>query len=275
MDAQHRGAELQSDPVLEARNLNKVYFRSRAAYSSATGTAALRNVDLSLFPSSTLALVGRSGSGKSTLGRCLALLETPDSGEIRFRSVPVTKLASSELRQVRPQIQLVWQHSAAALNPRFRAVDLVAEPLQIQRAGSRRERHEQALTMLSKLGIKASLATRTSPELSGGQRQRLAIARALILNPAVLILDEALAGLDLPLQKKIASLLMTLKASLSLSYIFISHDLRMAASIADRIAVMEDGRIVECRSVPDLFSKPEHRATRELLNAVPSEWIRE
>ncbi len=269
MKGQPPSADAQTVPLLEACSLTKMYQRRRWGSSERGRTVALKDVDLTLFPGSTLALVGKSGSGKSTLGRCLALLEKPDAGEIRFRDLNITKLSRGELKHVRQRVQLVWQHSALALNPRFRAVEIVAEPLRIHRAGSPSQRREQALAMMSKLGLPASLASRTPSELSGGQRQRLAIARALMRHPAVIILDEALAGLDLPLQDQVANMLLELKASLSLSYLFISHDLRLAASIADRIAVMQNGAIVECRCVRDLLFEPQQEATRELVNSMP------
>jgi peptide/nickel transport system ATP-binding protein len=253
-------------PVLEANALHKVYAQGRRLKSK---KIALENVSVALFRGSTLALVGKSGSGKSTLARCLALLEPPDAGEIRFRGVNVAELRRRELKRLRPSIQLIWQHSALALNPALRVIDLVAEPLLIRHVEAA-QRYEQALTMMSALGIPDSLADRTALQLSGGQRQRVAIARALILNPAVIIFDEALAGLDVPLQAQIASTLREVSYSLSLSYLFITHDLRMAASIADNIAVMEDGRIVESQSVRGLLLEPQNQATRELLASIPA-----
>ena len=267
MHGQPPTAPLQVLPLLEARAITKVYIQKRW---TARRNVALESVDVSLSRGSTLALVGRSGSGKSTLGRCLAFLERPDAGEIRFGGSSVTELSRNKLKQVRRCVQLIWQHSALALNPRFRAVDLIAEPLRVLGMGSARQRREEALAMMSRLGLPTSLGNRTPLQLSGGQRQRLAIARALIANPAVIILDEALAGLDVRLQGNIARLLMELKTSFSLSYLFISHDLRMAASIADTIAVMENGRIVESQPTRELLLRPQHNATRTLLNSIPA-----
>jgi peptide/nickel transport system ATP-binding protein len=200
----------------------------------------------------------------------MALLEKPDNGEIRICGLAVTNLSGGELRQVRPRVQLVWQHSALALNPRFRVVDLIAEPLRIQGIVSKSRRREQALAAMSKLGLPEAVANRTPLQLSGGQRQRVAIARALVQRPEVIILDEALSGLDIPLQAQIAAILMQLKASFSLSYLFISHDLRMAASLADRIAVMDEGKIVESQPVRDLLAQPQSKAARQILNSIPA-----
>ncbi len=235
--------------VLEADEICKTY------YGRGRTTRAVDHLSLRLPVGTALALVGKSGAGKSTLARCLALLEKPDSGEIRFHGE-------------RTRIQLVWQHSAIALNPRFRAVDIAAEPLRLRKRMSKTESRDCALEMMLKLGLPAALSDRRPLELSGGQRQRLALARALVLRPSVLILDEAFAGLDLPVQAEIAAMLLELKTSLSLSYVLITHDLRRAASFADQIAVMENGRIVEQGDPRRLFWRPEHEATRQLVDAI-------
>jgi peptide/nickel transport system ATP-binding protein len=256
---------MRSVPLLEAHDLRKIYVRGRKKTS-----IALDGVSVSLSPGSTLALVGRSGSGKSTLARCLALLEKPDHGEIRICGLAVTNLSERELRQIRPRVQLVWQHSALALNPRFRVVDVIAEPLRIQGLMSKSRRREQALAAMSKVGLPEAVANRTPLQLSGGQRQRVAIARALVQRPEVIILDEALSGLDMPLQTQIAQILMELKASFLLSYLFISHDLRVAASLADTIAVMDEGKIVESQAAGDLLAQAQSNAARQLLNSMPA-----
>lgn len=244
--------------------MSKAYVQSRRSKK-----VALENVNIGLSRGSTLALVGKSGSGKSTLGRCLALLEKPDAGEIRIQGVATRDLRQSELRRARQRVQLIWQHTALALNPRFRVVDLIAEPLRIQGMESNR-RQELTLKMMAKLELTPAVASRTPLELSGGQRQRVAIARALIQDPEIIIFDEALAGLDMPLQRQIANMLMELKVSLRLSYVFISHDLRMAASVADGIAVMHEGMIVESQPVRTLLFQPQSDATRELLDSIPA-----
>lgn len=250
--------------LLEARGLRKVYAQRKGIKK-----IAFEDVDIGLFRGSTVALVGKSGSGKSTLARCLALLEEPDAGDILIGGLAVTKLSDRERRRVCPKIQLIWQHSALALNPRFRVIDLIAEPLRVQGKGLKSVRREQALAIMSKLGLPAFVADRTALQLSGGQRQRVAIARALVQQPEVIIFDEALAGLDIPLQMQIANVLMELKTSLSLSYLFISHDLRMAAFLADRIAVMNGGKIVESQPTATLLSRPQTNPARDLLNSIP------
>jgi peptide/nickel transport system ATP-binding protein len=254
--------------LLEARNVSKCYKRGRWP-SARTQVIALKDVHVALRARSTLALVGKSGAGKSTLARCLALLEAPDSGEIRFQGGDVSALRNSELAATRRNIQLVFQQSATAMNPRFPASEIVAEPLRIEGSTSKSESCERALALLDRVGIPARSAHRSPLEFSGGQRQRIAIARALILQPKVLILDEALSGLDVCTQAQIANVLLQLQASLSFSYLFISHDLRMAACMADTIAVIEQGWIVETGSVAALFSRPQQNATRELIDAIP------
>ncbi len=258
----------QSLPLVEVRNLSKSYVRGGWRSSTRSHVAALEDIHLKIFPRTTLALVGKSGSGKSTLGRCLAGLEDPDSGEILFQGKNILKLSRKELLPVRRRIQLIFQHSATAMNPLLSAAEVVGEPLRVLAGVPKKERHELALAMMEQVGISSQWADRRPLEFSGGQRQRLAIARALILKPNLLILDEALAGLDLSTQAQIANLLRQLQASFSLSYLFISHDLRMAAHLANTIAVMQDGRIMESKSVAELFSHPQE-GTRDLIRSIP------
>ncbi len=254
--------------LLEARHLSKHYLRGRWP-SARVRVTALEDADLTLWPGSTLALVGKSGAGKSTLGRCVALLEASDSGEIRFRGRDVLALRKNERAAMRRDIQFVFQQSATAMNPRFQAMEVVAEPLRIEGSRSKKESREWALALLEQVGIAAGSARRTSLEFSGGQRQRIAIARALILKPKLLVLDEAFSGLDVCTQMQIANLLLELQASLSLSYLFISHDLRMAAYLAGTMAVIDRGRIVETGSTSDLLSRTQRNETRELIAAIP------
>jgi ABC-type glutathione transport system ATPase component len=211
--------------------------------------------------------VGASGAGKSTLARCLACLETPDAGQIRMLGQDLLLLRPPELRRARQRIQLIFQGSAATLNPRFSAIDVVAEPLAI--AGvSKGERQERALAMMESAGLSREAACRNCMEFSGGERQRLAIARALSASPKVLILDEALSGLDLPVQSQIVNLLDDLRDRLAVSYIVISHDLRLAAHMSDHLAVMQSGSVVEHGPAAQVSRHPRHPHTRALLSAV-------
>ncbi len=255
--------------LIGARGLKKSYARRSIARRN-TPVHALLGVDLDVRVGSTLALVGESGSGKSTLARCLALLERPDSGEVWFDGRNVTALKGRPLFRLRREIQLILQDPVHALNPRFSVEEIVEEPLIIQRVAGRKERRERVGHLLEQAGLPASLRARFPGELSGGQRQRLAIARALALEPRLLILDEALAGLDLSVQAQIVNLLLDLQADHSLTYVYISHDLSLVAHLADEVAVMNNGEIVERAATSDLFGNARHANTRALLEAIPS-----
>jgi peptide/nickel transport system permease protein len=206
--------------------------------------SALNGASLSIASGTTLALVGNSGSGKSTLALCLACLERPTSGRIWFEGRNLAALSEKELRMVRPQIQLIFQDPARSINPRFTALEIVTEPLIVQRKWGQYEVLERAVQSLERVGLHREMATRRAHEFSGGQRQRLAIARALMLEPRLLILDEALSALDCSVQAQIANLLLDLQSSLRLTYLFITHDPAMAAHLSDEVALMDRGRIV-------------------------------
>ncbi|HEY3938940.1 MAG TPA: dipeptide/oligopeptide/nickel ABC transporter ATP-binding protein [Bryobacteraceae bacterium] len=231
--------------MIEALHLCKRYVQGHWYSRNKFQVAALDDVSLTIPPYSSVALVGESGAGKSTLGRCLSRLEKPDSGEIRFDGKNLLTLQPKESLAMRRSVQFVFQDSAIAMNPRFSAAEVVEEPLRIQTSLGKKSRRMQALAMMEQVGISPDWAGRLALEFSGGQRQRLAIARALVLKPRLLILDEALSSLDLPTQTQVADLLLTFQASLSVAFLFITHDLRLATRIADRIVVMQKGRIVE------------------------------
>jgi len=253
-------------PLLRTENLEKRYLRTMA-FGSKEEVAALRGVSLSLFPQTTLALVGESGSGKSTLALCLACLERPSSGSIRFGDRELSALPERELRAIRPQIQLVFQDPARSLNPRWSALEIVSEPILIQGRLGTHEREKKTCALLESVGIPIEKAHQRPTEFSGGQRQRLAFARALALEPKVLILDEALSALDCSVQAQIANLLLDLQSSLGLTYLFITHDFAMAAHLADQIAVMERGTIVESGSAEKVLHGAKHAATEKLIAA--------
>jgi peptide/nickel transport system ATP-binding protein len=259
----------QHGPLLRVCHLSKSYVQRRWFSRRKFKVTALDDINLTVHCGSTVALVGESGSGKSTLAQCLARLVEPDSGEIWFKDKDLLNLSSAELFGARRQIQLIFQNSAAAMNPQFSAAEIVGEPLRIQNRAGKRERREQALLMMEQVGIPAEWADRSPLEFSGGQRQRLAIARALVLKPALLILDEALSGLDLPIQAQIIDLLVNLQASFSLTYLYISHDLRLAGYLAGEVAVMQRGKIVESGTVVEVFSRPKHPHTRVLIASIP------
>lgn len=251
--------------LLSAEGLSVVYRLPQGA-----PIPILDRVDLEIEAGSTLALVGKSGSGKSTLGRCLALLEEPAGGEIRFRGEPASRLAERRRRTLRRRIQLIFQDPAAALSPRFTARQAIAEPLRIARREEPAACRRRVGALMGEVAFPAELAERRCLELSGGQRQRLVIARALAAEPRVLILDEGLAALDLSLQAQVANLLLELQERRDLAYLLISHDLRLAAHLADRVAVLDRGRIVERATPAALFADPRHLATRALVRTMPS-----
>jgi peptide/nickel transport system ATP-binding protein len=251
------------EPLLDVRGLRKTY-TLRRPFGARRAVSALDGVDLAISTASRLALVGRSGSGKSTLVRCLALLEEADGGEIRLGGQDLAALPRRKRAALRPCLQLVFQDPAAALNPRFSALDAVEEPMRLQGIEDRRQR---ALELMEQVGLPPALAPRPVPRLSGGQKRRLLLARALATRPRVLFLDEPFTGLDLPLQAQIASLLLALQASHGFALVLVSHDLDVAGSLAGEVAVLANGRIVERAAAADLLRAPHHPASRELVEA--------
>lgn len=253
-------------PLLRVENLEKHHERP-GVLGPGQEVAALGGVSLSLFSGTTLALVGESGAGKSTLALCIACLEKPAAGSIWLGPREISTAPEGEMRAIRPQIQLVFQDPANSLNPRWTALQIVSEPLRIQARLGQPEQSERARAWLDRVGIPSEKASRRPAELSGGQRQRVAIARALALEPKVLILDEALSALDCSVQAQIVNLLQDLQSSLGFACLFITHDFTMAAYLADHIAVMEQGRIVETDATERVLRGPQHTATQRLLAA--------
>jgi peptide/nickel transport system ATP-binding protein len=257
------------DQLLIVEKIEKRYERMHLL-GAKQEVMALQGVSFFIEQGSTLALVGQSGSGKSTLALCIACLERHTSGRIVFNGIEITAaLGEKQLRKVRPQIQLVFQDPARSLNPRFSAMEIVCEPLLVQGRLDKREREERATSLLAQVGIPQEKVLHRAEEFSGGQRQRLAIARALALEPKLLILDEALSALDCSVQAQIANLLMELQTSLGLTYLFITHDFAMAGHLADKIAVMEQGMVVEHGTADKVLRAPGQEVTRRLIAAAP------
>lgn len=259
----------ETPPILRVENLVKRY-TARSPFGPSAEHLALNGVSFSIPEKTTLALVGKSGSGKSTLALSIACLERATSGSIWFNGSDVAALNDEQLRAIRPQIQLVFQDPARSLNPRWTGFDIVSEPLHLQKRFSPTECEKRVLQLLDRVAIPQKLATHRADELSGGQKQRLAIARALALEPKLLILDEALSALDCSVQAQISNLLLDLESALGLTYLFITHDLAMAAHFAHRIAVLHRGQIVESGSPAHVLRSPSHDATRSLLAAIPT-----
>jgi peptide/nickel transport system ATP-binding protein len=262
-------ADRDAPPVLRVENLAKRYAKRRLG-GRREELFALNDVSFSILPGTTLAVVGESGSGKSTLALCVACLELPTTGNIWFEGKEIVKLAKRDRREICPQIQLIFQDPANSMNPRWNVLKILIEPFVLQKKLTNHQRKDRAFSLLERVGLSSEIAERLPSELSGGQRQRLAIARALALESRLLVLDEALSALDCSVQAQIANLLMDLQSSLGMTYLFITHDLAMAAHLADQIAVMNRGRIVELGPVAKVLREPQCETTRELLAAVPA-----
>jgi peptide/nickel transport system ATP-binding protein len=251
------GQDNNSRPLLEVRNLSKKFVQQRMWSRKKFAVQSLEGIDLELREGSTVAVLGRSGSGKSTLARCIAGFETADSGEI---------LLEGKREFPRHQVQMIFQDAATSLNPRFTARQIVAEPMEIARWKTDAERISRVLELMEEVGIDPAWASRMAAEFSGGQRQRLALARALAAEPKLLIMDEALSGLDLPLQAQMLRLLMELQTRHGLTYLYISHDLNFISLFAQEVVVMEAGRIVD-HTIPGKLGQSVSSATRELVEA--------
>ena len=256
-------------PVLEARALRLLY-RSTSTFRRGREVLALDDVSFSVAAGETLGVVGESGSGKTSLAKCLVRFETPQSGEILFEGRDIAKQAGAELRSVRRRIQMVFQDPYKSLNPRRRiGASMIEGP--VQHGVSRQAAIARAAELMQLVGLKQDALERFPHEFSGGQRQRICIARALAMNPAVIVADEAVSALDVSVQAQVLELLEQLRDKLGFAMVFITHDLRVASNICDRVAVMHRGRIVEIGSSMDIFRHPREAYTRELLAAIPGQ----
>ena len=255
-------------PLLEVRNLMKTYRSGGGLFSRPRVVSAVDGIDLTLAAGETLGLVGESGSGKSTLGRCLLKLLRVDGGEILFRGREIAPLTPAAFRPLRRHMQMIFQDPFASLNPR-QTVGRILSDGPVANGLGRDEAMAKARDLLALVGLEPSALDRYPHEFSGGQRQRIGIARALALEPDLLVADESVSALDVSVQAQVLDLLQDLKTKLGLAMIFITHDLRVAAQICDRIAVMHRGAIVECGPAAQIFDAPAHPYTRRLIAAVP------
>jgi oligopeptide transport system ATP-binding protein len=267
-----------STPTLvKGRTLLKItgitkYFPVRSGFlQRQTGTVkAVDGVDLEVQAGETLGLVGESGCGKSTLGRSILRLIEPTSGKIEFEGVDLTHLSGRRMKKYRAEMQMIFQDPVGSLNPRMSVGDIVAEGLVVHHRGKRSEREAQVKGILNRVGLRAEYANRYPHEFSGGQRQRIGIARALALNPKLIVADEPVSALDVSIQSQVLNLLVELKREFNLTYVFVAHNLAVVAYISDRIAVMYLGKIVELSPGHELYSNPMHPYTVALLSAIPA-----
>ncbi|MCF1484031.1 MULTISPECIES: ABC transporter ATP-binding protein [Rhizobium/Agrobacterium group] len=249
--------------LLSVRNLS-------TQYAGARGTVrAVDDVSLEIEAGETVALVGESGCGKSSLGKSLMRLVEPSSGQITFQGGDVTAMSANELRGIRRRIQMIFQDPFASLNPRQTIRTILTTPLKVHGIGDGKRRREIVEAIIEQVGLPADSLDRYPHEFSGGQRQRIGIARAIILEPELVVCDEPVSALDLSIQAQILNLLVELKSRLSLSYLFVSHDLSVVRYFSDRVLVMYLGKIVESAPTAELWANPRHPYTRALLAAVP------
>jgi oligopeptide transport system ATP-binding protein len=255
--------------LVEVSHLVKHFTRDSGLLKSGTLVKAVDDVSFTIEAGETFGLVGESGSGKTTTGRCVLRLVEPTSGSVRFRGEDVLGFSRSRLREARRHMQIVFQDPYSSLNPRMRAKQIVEEPLIIHRLGDRAARDQRVRQLFELVGLDAAHLSRFPHEFSGGQRQRIGLARALALHPSFLVLDEPVSALDVSVQAQVVNLLMDLQQQLTLTYLFVAHDLRLVEHICSRVAVMYLGRIVEMGPTTSLFASPQHPYTQALLSAIP------
>ena len=258
-------------PLLSVRDLRKEFVTGRGGLARhRTSILAVDDISFDVAPGEVLGLVGESGCGKTTTGRLILRLVEPSSGSIRYRDRDLLALSPAEMRAMRKELQIIFQDPFGALNPRMTAGELVIEPLVVHGVGDSASRETRLREVLDLVGLSSWHAGRYPHEFSGGQRQRLCIARALVLNPSLVVCDEAVSALDVSVQAQILNLLQDLRNELGLTYLFISHDLGVVHHISDRVAVMYLGQIVEIADKQSLFDAPAHPYTQALLGSVPS-----
>lgn len=255
-----------SEPLLKVENL-KQHFRISRSYT----VKAVNGVSFEIYPGETYGLVGESGSGKTTIGRSIIRLYNPTEGRILFDGMDITgKLEGKTRENLRKNMQMIFQDPMASLNPRKKVSDIIGEGLDIHhRYTSREDRAEQISAMLRKVGLSAEHASRYPHQFSGGQRQRVGIARALIMNPKLIIADECISALDVSIQAQVVNLMKDIQGETSCAYLFIAHDLSMVKYISDRIGVLHLGYLVEAGTKEEIFSNPVHPYTKSLLSAIP------
>ncbi|MFC7364250.1 MULTISPECIES: ABC transporter ATP-binding protein [Bhargavaea] len=256
-------------PLLQVRNLKK-YFPITSPFGRLKGhVKAVESVNFDLYEKGTLGLVGESGCGKSTTGRSILRLIEPTEGSVNYRGKDLLQLNQREFKGFRKEMQMVFQDPHSSLNPKKRIGELIEEPMEIHKIGTKADRMERAMDLLKRTGIREDQYFRFPHEFSGGQRQRIGIARALAVDPAIIVLDEPVSALDVSIQSQVLNLLEEIQDEFKLAYLFISHDLSVVRHIADEIGVMYLGHMVEKAPTDDLFANPLHPYTKALLSAIP------
>ncbi|HUG08361.1 MAG TPA: dipeptide ABC transporter ATP-binding protein [Acidimicrobiia bacterium] len=259
-----------NDVIVRVEGLKKHFPIMKGLFRRQVGAVrAVDGVSFDVRRGETLGLVGESGSGKSTVGRVILQLERPTEGVVLFEGADLTQIEGNELRSLRPQMQMIFQDPHASLNPRMTVASIIGEPLSEHNHARGEDRKKRVQELLSLVGLEPKHANRYPHEFSGGQRQRIGIARAIALNPDFIIADEPIAALDVSIQAQVVNLLEDLQDVLGLTYLFISHDLSMVRHIADRVAVMYLGKLMELGSVDRIYNDPKHPYTKSLLSAVP------
>jgi len=265
LEPQTVSTQTSTDVLVSVRNLYKHF----PVEGSDDVVRAVDGVSFQIFAGETLGLVGESGCGKSTVGRCLLRLIEPTSGTINFLGRDVLSLSRKELRELRREMQIIFQDPYASLNPRMKIGDIVGEPLVIHQQGTRGQQRERVAELLRRVGLDPDYMNRYAHEFSGGQRQRIGVARTLALNPKLIVADEPVSALDVSVQAQVVNLLQDLQEEFKLTYLFISHGLAVVEHISSRVAVMYLGRIVEIAKAEDLYASPLHPYTQALLSAIP------
>ena len=258
-----------SEALVSIKDIVKTFPVNKGLFAKKKFVHAVNDVSFEIMPGETFSLVGESGCGKSTTGRLIDHLLTPDSGEIWFEGKEISRISQDEMRPLRSDIQMIFQDPYGSLNPRMKIQDLIGEPLLIHTKMSSGERLKKVHELLEVVGLSPAHGERYPHEFSGGQRQRIGIARALTVNPKLIIADEPVSALDVSIQAQVLNLLQKLQKDYNLTYLFISHDLSVVEMISDRIAVMYLGTIVETAPKKELYRNPRHPYTRALLSAVP------
>lgn len=255
---------------IDVRNLKKTYTKHTGFLNTKSFTVnALDDVSFSVKKGQCLAIVGESGSGKSTLAKTIMKLLSPDSGEINFMKQNIVNLSSDETRVFRKKIQMIFQDPFSSLNPKFTIRQILSEPLEIHMMGDKDEIESKVIEHIKLVGLSEDDLSRYPHQFSGGQRQRICIARALIIKPEVIVCDEPVSALDVSIQAQILELLKKLQKKFQLTYLFITHDLRVVKYIADEVIVLQNGKLVEKGSVTKLFNKPSTDYTKALIEAIP------